>query len=96
MNREKTLAASAFRLICLGFSALLLVMTLFTHIQLVRAQAAIGELENEMTRAENERIFLQIQSASALNLEELERRAVQELGMRHPEPGQIVDIEYLG
>ena len=96
MNREKTLAASAFRLICLGFSALLLVLTLFTHIRLISTQSAIGALEKEIARAENERVLLQIQTASALNLAELERRATQELGMRHPEPGQIVEIEYLG
>jgi cell division protein FtsL len=86
----------AFRVICLGFSALLLVMTLFTHIQLVRTQSRIAELEAAITRAENEQIQLQIKTASALDLSELERRAVQELGMRRPEPGQIVEIEYLG
>ena len=93
MKRASTLA---FRVICLGFSALLLVMTLFTHIRLVRTQSRIAELEAAITRAENEQIQLQIKTASALDLSELERRAVQELGMRRPEPGQIVEIEYLG
>ena len=92
----KRVSALAFRVICLGFSALLLVMTLFTHIRLVRTQSRIGELEEAITRAENEQIQLQIKTASALNLSELERRATQELGMRRPEPGQIVEIDYLG
>ena len=97
MNREKTLAASAFRVTCLSFSVLLLlVLTLFTHIQLVRTQNEIAGLEKKIACAENECVLLKIQTASSLSLEELERRAVQELGMRHPEPGQIVDIEYLG
>lgn len=96
MNREKTLAENAFRVICLGFSVLLLVLTLLTHIQLVRTQSRIGELEKAMAHAENEYVLLQIQTASAISLDVLERRAAQELGMRHPEPGQIVDIEYLG
>ena len=96
MNREKTLAASAFRVTCLSFSVLLLVLTLFTHIQLVRTQNEITGLEKKIACAENECVLLQIQTASSMSLEELERRAVQELGMRHPEPGQIVDIEYLG
>ena len=94
--RMKRASALAFRVICLGFSALLLVMTLFTHIRLVRTQSRIAELEAAITRAENEQIQLQIKTASALDLSELERRAVQELGMRRPEPGQIVEIEYLG
>ena len=96
MSGEKKLAPSAFRVICLGFSALLLVLTLFTHIQLVRTQSRIGELEREIARAENEQIQLKIKTASALGMQELERRAVQELGMRRPEPGQIIEIEYLG
>ena len=89
-------SALAFRLICLGFSALLLVLTLLTHIQLVRTQNSITQLEKQIARAENERITLQIQTASAMSLQELERRAIQELGMRHPEPGQIIETEYLG
>lgn len=96
MSRQKNLTEISFRVICLGFSALLLVMTLFTHIQLVRTQSRIGELEESITRAENEHIQLQIKTTSALDLSELERRAVRELGMRHPEPGQIIEIEYLG
>ena len=92
----KRVSALAFRVICLGFSALLLVMTLFTHIRLVRTQSRIAELEAAITRAENEQIQLQIKTASALDLSELERRATQELGMRRPEPGQIVEIDYLG
>ena len=86
----------AFQLICLGFSALLLVLTLLTHIQLVRTQSSITQLEKQIARAENERIILQIQTASTMSLQELERRATQELGMRHPEPGQIIETEYLG
>ena len=96
MSREKTFAEIAFRVICITFSALLLVLTLFTHIRLVRTQSRIAALEKEITRAENERVVIEIQSASALSLAELERRAVQELGMRRPEPGQIIEIEYLG
>ena len=92
----KRASALAFRLICLGFSALLLVLTLLTHIQLVRTQNSITQLEKQIARAENERITLQIQTASAMSLQELERRAIQELGMRHPEPGQIIETEYLG
>ena len=96
MNREKTITEISFRVICLAFSAALLIMTLLTHIQIVRTQSRIGDLEERMKRVENEQIVLQIQTASALDLSELERRAVQELGMRRPEPGQIMEIEYLG
>lgn len=96
MSREGKLAEIAFRVVCLGFSALLLVLTLLTHIQLVRAQTRIRTLGQDIARAENEHIALEIRSIEALNLAELERRATQELGMRRPEPGQIQEIEYLG
>lgn len=92
----KRASGFAFRVICLGFSALLLVLTLFTHIQLVRTQSRITELKTNIARAEKEHITLEIQTVSALSLQELERRATQELGMRHPEPGQIIESEYLG
>ena len=94
MRREKQLSEQLFRAVCLGFSALLLVMALFGQIRLVKTESRIESLENAIAEAENERIVLQIRLNEALSLEELERRAVQELGMRHPEPGQIVTIDY--
>ena len=94
MRREKQLSEQLFRAVCLGFSALLLVMALFGQIRLVKTESRIESLENAIADAENERVVLQIRLNEALPLEELERCAVQELGMRHPEPGQIVTIDY--
>jgi cell division protein FtsL len=95
MRREKQLSEQLFRAVCLGFSAILLVMTLFGQIRLVKTESRIESLVNAIADAENERVVLQIRLNEALPLEELERRAVQELGMRHPEPGQIVTIDYM-
>lgn len=94
MRKAKQLSEQLFRAVCLGFSALLLVMALFGQIRLVKTESRIKSLENAIADAENERVVLQIRLNEALPLEELERRAVQELGMRHPEPGQIVTIDY--
>ena len=94
MRKAKQLSEQLFRAVCLGFSALLLVMALFGQIRLVKTESRIESLENAIAEAENERIVLQIRLNEAMSLEELERRAVQELGMRHPEPGQIVTIDY--
>ena len=49
-----------------------------------------------LTEAENENTRLKILEARALSLETLEDIATRKLGMRRPEPGQIVEIEYLG
>ena len=94
MRKAKQLSEQLFRAVCLGFSAILLVMALFGQIRLVKTESRIESLENAIADAENERVVLQIRLNEALPLEELERRAVQELGMRHPEPGQIVTIDY--
>ncbi|MBQ3704439.1 MAG: hypothetical protein II885_17055 [Oscillospiraceae bacterium] len=94
MRKAKQLSEQLFRAVCLGFSALLLVMALFGQIRLVKTESRIESLENAIADAENERVVLQIRLNEALPLEELERRAVQELGMRHPEPGQIVTMDY--
>ena len=89
MRRGERLPALLFRVVCTGFSALLLVLALFCQIRLVGAEQEISDLKRAIADAENERILLQIQTERALRLDELERRAVQELGMRRPEPGQI-------
>ena len=96
MRKAKQLSEQLFRAVCLGFSALLLVMALFGQIRLVKTESRIESLEKAIVDAEDERVVLQIRLNEALPLEELERRAVQELGMRHPEPGQIVTTEYMG
>ena len=93
--REEKLADRLFRLIVLGFSAALLVAALFTQICLIRTQSRMEELQKALTRAENERVMLNIRQNAALSLEVLERRAL-EMGMRRPEAGQITEIEYLG
>lgn len=96
MIKERTLSAQLFRAVCLGFSALLLILTLFGQIRLVKTESRIEALEKAVADAENERVLLQIRISEALPLAELERRAVQELGMRRPEPGQIITAEYMG
>lgn len=96
MKTGEGLNALLFRAVCLGFSAALLVLALFSHIGLVRCESRIEELRRAVAGAENENIVLQVKINSALSLEELERRAVQELGMRRPEPGQICVTAYLG
>lgn len=96
MKKGERLSALLFRAVCLGFSALLLVLTLFCQIRLFAAEREISNLNTELFAAENERLLLRIKTDTALRLDELERRAVQELGMRRPEPGQIIQLPYPG
>lgn len=96
MKNGIAISALLFRIVCLGFSAGLLVLALFCQIRTIRVESRIEALERALANAENEKIILQVKTDSALSLAELERRAGLELGMRHPEPGQIRAIDYLG
>ena len=96
MRNGISLSALLFRVVCITFSAALLVLALFSQIRTLRTESRIETLEKAIADAENERVLLRIKTDSALNLEELERRAVLGLGMRRPEPGQVRVIEYLG
>ena len=96
MKNGEGLAALLFRAVCLGFSTALLILALFSQICCVRTESRIAALSEALTAAENENTRLRIRQQSALQLDVLERVATQKLGMRRPEPGQIVEIEYLG
>ena len=96
MRRGEGLAALLFRVVCLGFSTVFLILALFCQIRCVRAESRIEALTDALARAEDAHTRLLIRAGSTLSLENLERIATQQLGMRHPEPGQIVEIEYLG
>lgn len=96
MKNGEGLAALLFRAVCLGFSTALLILALFSQIRCVRTESRIAALSAALTEAENENTRLKILEARALSLETLEDIATRKLGMRRPEPGQIVEIEYLG
>ena len=82
-----------FRLVCLGTSALLLVLVLFWQISLAHTQARITALENAITAARAENARLMLESERAADLEALEQAALQELGLQRPAPGQIISLE---
>jgi len=96
MKNGEGLAALLFRAVCLSFSTVLLILALFSQIRTVRTESRVHALTAALTAAEDENTRLKIRAESALRLDVLERIATQQLGMRHPEPGQITEIEYLG
>lgn len=92
------LSAALFKGICLGFSALLLVMSLLGYVRLTALGQEAAELEQRIAclREENSRLALELECS--VSLPELERYALEELGMQTPSPGQIfhIDISELG
>ena len=96
MSNVEKLSERLFRLVCLSFSALLLVLGLFWQIRLVRVEEEIGRLESAFRAAQDEGQHLTIMLESSPTLAELEEIALTKLGMQHPTQGQIREIEYLG
>ena len=89
MKRSENL----FRAVCLCFSALLLVLSLLCGIRLaaVNDLAAGRKRETERLLAENAR--LRARCESSLSLEEIERYAVEELGMQRLSGEQMIRVE---
>lgn len=93
MSRGQRRAEALFHALCLGFSAVLLVLSLLTAVRTTEindraaaSKAAIAELTRE-----NERLLAQ--SERSLSLETLERYALQELGMQPCRSEQIVFLK---
>ena len=82
-----------FRVICIGFSLVLLVSALLGSIRLAALNEELTGLEKSLKTLKEENRVLQASVESSLSLEELERRATEELGMQRLSPGQIIYIE---
>ena len=93
MSMEKRTSELLFNAIAALFSAVLLVLSMLCAVELaaVNDQAAALEKENERLKTENQ--ILQTRLDNSLSLAELERYAVDVLGMQRPAPGQIRTIE---
>ena len=74
-------------------AAALMVLLLLTQSQLSQISFEISALEQELIRLETQREKLQISHARAYRLERIEDRAVNELGMVHPNVDQIRYID---
>ncbi|MBR1457185.1 MAG: hypothetical protein IJ594_08535 [Oscillospiraceae bacterium] len=83
-----------FCAICFGFSAAVLVLSLLGAVQLTARNDEVAALEKEIALLREENAVRSAACESMLNLGEIERRAVQELGMQTCSPGQIVYLEY--
>lgn len=90
MSRSKARAEALFHALCLGFSAVLLVLSLLTAVRTteVNDRAAESKAAVAALKTENERLLARCESS--LSLETLERYALQELGMQPCRSEQIV------
>ena len=79
MNRP---GENLFRAVCLGFSVLLLVGSLFLGIRTAARNDAAAESRRRAESLRQENAWLRARCECSLSLEEIERYAVEELGMQ--------------
>ena len=91
--RTKETVNALFRAVCLLFSALLLILSLLSGIDLTAANDEAARLKAELRETEEENRILQARIDEAGSIAEIERRAREELMMQPAGPGQIVVLE---
>ena len=89
----KQLNESFFKVICLSFSALLLVLFLLTTIDVATERDYRGRLAREVRELTEENERLSIRVEEQLSLEAIERYAREKLGMKPASAGQIVYLD---
>ena len=80
------------RSVCFLLAALLLVLTLAVQIRLRAVESELSALQKEKAELEREIGVLSVRLASRTSLEEIERRAEEELCMRPCRGDQIAEI----
>ncbi len=88
----RRLNSALFLAVCAAFSAAALVLTLLCSVELTRLSGETSALEQRLEQARAESGRLRAELETCISLQELERRAVEELGMQTPGAGQIYHI----
>ena len=85
-----------FQILCVGASAILLVMSLLYAVRLTACSQHASELKTAVETLREENQILRVRSAFRWNLEEIERYARAELGMQPLSAEQIIRTEITG
>ena len=93
---RKQMARLFFYAISLSCSVLFLILSLLCGIDTTAVNERAAGLEREISALKIENEILSAQYESRMSLEELERRAIEELGMQRCDPNQISYIELPG
>lgn len=89
----KRLGETLFRAVCLGFSLLLLVGSLLYGIRIAALNDAAAESKQRVETLREENAYLLARCESSLSLEEIERYAVEELGMQRLCGEQMIRVK---
>ena len=89
----KEICEALFRAIGFCFSAALIILSLLTSIKLAAVNDTAAELERSVSKLHNENEILRAAYENSISLEEIERYAIEELGMQRCSPSQIIYVE---
>ena len=89
MMKGASVSNLLFRAVCIFFSVVLMVMTLLSHAKLMETESICTELEDQIAISEKEKEILQVQIENRISLYELEKIAVNQLGMHRPSTDQL-------
>lgn len=92
--KMKRISASMFLAVIFCFSAAVLVFSLLASIKLAALNDTAARLHAETAELAEENRSLTAQYEQSISIDEIERRAVEVLGMQHPTAEQIEYIEY--
>ena len=92
----KALYELMFCAICFCFSAALLVLSLLGSVRLAALGDELTALESECAALEADNQIRRVEYEGLLSLEELERCAIEKLGLQHCSPSQIVVLDAAG
>lgn len=85
----KQVCESLFRAIGFCFSAALMVLSLLTSIKLAAVNETAAQLERAVEQLKEENEIRRAAYENSVSLEEIERYAVEELGMQRCAPNQV-------
>lgn len=91
----KRVSYSMFIAVIFCFSAVMLVFSLLASIKLAALNDTAAKLINETKALEEENRILTAEYEKLINIEEIEKYAVEVLGMKRPTAEQIEYIEYI-
>lgn len=93
--KMKRISNSMFLAVVFCFSALMLVFSLLASIKLAALNDTATRLSRETAELVEKNRALTAEYEKNINIEEIERYAVDELGMRRPTAEQVEYIEYI-
>ena len=89
MNKGLGRADRLFRVVCLVFSLVMLLMSLICRVGIMDVEAELSRLGTEMKHAQKENEILIVRMENRISLSELERIATGVLGMHRPLAEQL-------